>query len=144
MEINGLPLHPLVVHAVVIGVPVTALLALAYVAREHWRAWARTPLLVIGLLSAGATQLAAMSGDDLKQKLGLHSQLLEQHEMWAGRLQAGMWIFAAVIVAAWFAHAQRRTTGGILLRVLLAIGALAVGFLAFKTGDAGARAVWAQ
>ena len=47
MEINGLPLHPLVVHAVVVLSPLAALGGLLYAAVPRWRWWLRWPLVQV-------------------------------------------------------------------------------------------------
>ncbi|MFL6060847.1 MAG: hypothetical protein ACJ72E_06430, partial [Marmoricola sp.] len=103
MHINGLPLHPLVVHLVVVLAPAAGVLAVVYAAVPRWRWWTRLPLLVSGVGGALATWLAAASGDNLKHQLGLRGHLIAVHEMWAGRLQASMWAIAAVAVLAWWA-----------------------------------------
>ena len=43
MEIAGLPLHPLVVHAAVVLIPLTALLAVAFAVLPRWRWLVRWP-----------------------------------------------------------------------------------------------------
>jgi uncharacterized membrane protein len=90
MQINGIPLHPLIVHAAVVFVPLAALAVIAFVVPK-WRWAARWPALVTVVIAAVSVQLAAMTGDSLKHKVG-GSQLIENHEMWAGRLQAGTWV----------------------------------------------------
>ena len=44
MEINGVPLHPLVVHAVVVFAPLAALFGIAYAVLPNWRWALRWPL----------------------------------------------------------------------------------------------------
>lgn len=155
MNVNGLPLHPLVVHLVIVLAPTAALLAITYGLVPRWRWWSRLPLLVASIVGALATYVAAASGDSLKEALGERSQLIEVHEMWAGRLQASMWVLALVAVVAWWVlpvitplegRSDRAARFGALatpLRVVLPIVGLVAIFLVFKTGDAGARAVWA-
>jgi hypothetical protein len=152
MTINGLPLHPLVVHAAVVFVPLAALSVLAFVV-PPWRWAARWPALVLVALAAGAVQLAAMTGDSLQHQVG-RNPLVENHEMWAGRLQAATWVLAGLtLVAFWCLPHVTRLQGGedregrvaVLARplvVLLPLAAVAVIVLVVLTGDAGARAVW--
>jgi len=153
MTVNGLPLHPLVVHAAVVFVPLAALAAIAF-AVPKWRWAARWPALVLAGLAAVAVQLAAMTGDSLKEKVG-GSALVATHEMWAGRLQAGMWVLAAATLLAFWAlphatpvhgAADKEARGTVVQRplvVLLPVLAVVVLGLVVMTGDAGARAVWA-
>jgi hypothetical protein len=153
MTINGMPLHPLVVHAAVVLTPLAALAVVAYVVPK-WRWAMRWPALVSVVLAAGSVQLAAMTGDSLQHQVG-RSPLIETHEMWAGRLQTATWVLAGLtLVAFWSLPHITRITGGrdkqaraaVLekpLIVLLPLMAVAVLVLVVLTGDAGARAVWA-
>lgn len=157
MTFNGLPLHPLIVHLVVVTVPMAAICALLYGVVPRWRWVLRWPLLILAVLGAVATQLAAMSGDDLKRDIhasGHVLALIETHEQWAGRLQFGTWVLAAVaIVAAFTLPVASRLVGGAdfagrvaLLKPVLAVVLPVLGlvelYLIFRTGDAGAKAVW--
>jgi hypothetical protein len=152
MDINGIPAHPLVVHAAVVFTPLAALAAVALIV-PRWRWVVRWPALVTAAVAAGSVQLAAMTGEDLQHKVG-RSSLIETHEMWAGRLQAGMWVLAGVtLVAFWTLPSVTPLRNGedksaplpILERplvVLLPVLAVLVLILVVLTGDAGARAVW--
>jgi hypothetical protein len=152
MTINGVPLHPLVVHAAVVLTPMAVLAVLAMLV-PRWRWAARWAALTLVVLAAASVQLAAMTGDDLKHRVG-GSALIETHEMWAGRLQAGTWVLAAAtLVAFWvLPHATALRQGRdkaprlpVLVRpltLLLPVLAVAVLALVVLTGDAGARAVW--
>ncbi len=152
MTINGVPLHPLVVHAAVVLTPM-AVVAVVLLLVPRWRWAARWPALILAALAAGSVQLAAMTGDDLKHRVG-PSALIETHEMWAGRLQAATWVLAGVtLVAFWvLPHVNALRDGedkearlSVLVRpvtLLLPVLALAVLVLVVLTGDAGARAVW--
>ena len=53
MEINGLPLHPLVVHAAVIFGPLAALAALVYAVVPRWRDRLRWPMVALALVAGG-------------------------------------------------------------------------------------------
>ena len=152
MTINGVPLHPLVVHAAVVFVPL-AVLAVLSILVPRWRWASRWVALVVVALAAGSVQLAAMTGDDLKHRVG-GSALIETHEMWAGRLQAATWVLAALtLVAFWvLPHTTALRNGRdkdtrlpvlvLPVTALLPVLAVAVLILVFLTGDAGARAVW--
>ena len=51
-NLGNLPLHPLVVHAVVIGIPLAALLAFLF-AFPKTRSWARWPLAITVIGATG-------------------------------------------------------------------------------------------
>jgi uncharacterized membrane protein len=153
MTINGIPLHPLIVHAAVVLVPLAAAFALAYALLPKRRWQTRNPALVLAVVAAGSVWLAAATGDSLKQKLHEHTSIIETHEMWAGRLQASTWVLAVLVAVAWWSmphhnplpdkdHRDGVTTLAKPLMVLLPLAAVAVLVLVVLTGDAGARAVW--
>jgi uncharacterized membrane protein len=146
MEFNGLPLHPLVIHVAVVFVPLAALACLGYVV-PRWRSLLRWPMLVAALVAAGAVQLSVMSGEDLKDERHLGGALLEAHQNWAGRLQVGTWVLAGVVLVSCWAVPRLRSRGGVAvlgpaLVVVLPVVALVELYLVFRTGDAGAKAVW--
>jgi hypothetical protein len=155
MEFRGVPLHPLIIHAVVVLVPLAALSALVF-AVPKWRWVARWPAVVLAVIGAIAVQLAVISGRDLEEDRHLDSPLLHTHEEWGERLQIAMWIFAVVMVVAfWAIPYVTRISGGkdgvtriaVLekpLLVVVVLAAIAVLVLVVLTGDAGARAVWQQ
>jgi uncharacterized membrane protein len=153
MEINGVPLHPLVVHAVVVFVPLASLAAIL-MSFPKWRWLARWPALVLTLGATAATYVATLTGSDLKKERKLDSPLVETHLQWGGRLMIAMWIFAALVIVAFWAwpHVTRLSGGqdrdarvAVLekpLMVLLPVAAVAALVLVVITGDTGARAVW--
>ncbi len=154
MELNGVPLHPLVIHAVVVFVPLAALAAVA-LSIPKWRWLARWPALLLTLGATAACYVSTITGSDLMEDRGLEQlALVRTHETWGERLMIAMWIFALVVVVAFWAlpHVTRLSGGTDRvakvvalekpLMVLLPLAAAAVLVLVFLTGDAGARAVW--
>jgi hypothetical protein len=141
VQFNGVPLHPLVIHVAVVFVPLAVLAALGQLV-PRWRHALRWPLLVTGVVAGVATQLAAMTGDQLKHDRHLGGPLIEQHEMWAGRLQAGAWVLAALAVVAVLPALRRPGVAQRALLGVLAVVAVLDAYLVYQTGDAGARAVW--
>jgi hypothetical protein len=153
MTVNGIPAHPLVVHAAVVLVPLAALLATAYAVWPRWRWQTRTPAAVLAVVAAASVQLAAMTGDQLKSSLHEDTSLIHTHEQYAGLLQAAMWVLAGLMVIAWWAlphenplpdkdHREGVTVLARPLVALLPLASAAVLVLVVLTGDAGARAVW--
>jgi len=142
MEINGLPLHPLVVHAAVIFGPIAALVALAFLV-PRWRLklrWPMVGLAVIATLSIVAAYLTGNNFLDHKPELRTSPQV-QTHEDRAGQL---LWVTIAfgviALASGWFA--TRTGALRIVLDVLLGVAAVATLVLVFLTGEAGARAVW--
>jgi len=148
VTINGIPIHPLVVHAAVVLAPIAALLAVAYVVPK-WRDGLRWPLAVVAVVAAVCVWFAAYTGGQLEDTMRVSmnasphlAHAIHHHEDLAGKLQASTWVLAALGLGAWFLH----TRPGLLrngVLVLLPLGGVAALVLAVLTGDAGAQAVWA-
>ncbi|GAA4695565.1 DUF2231 domain-containing protein [Nocardioides conyzicola] len=142
MEINGLPLHPLVVHAAVIFGPIAALVALAFLV-PRWRLKLRWPMVGLAVVATLSIVAAYLTGDNfLEHKPELRSSpQVQTHEDRAGQL---LWVTIAfgviALAAGWFA--TRTGALRIVLDLLLAVAAVATLVLVFLTGEAGARAVW--
>jgi uncharacterized membrane protein len=153
VTIHGIPLHPLVVHAAVVLVPLAALFAAAYAVLPQRRWQTRTPAALLAIAAAASVQLAAMTGDQLKSSLHEDTSIIRTHEHWAGLLQAACWALAALVVVAWWAlphenplpdrdHRHGVRLLALPLSVLLPLASVTVLVLVVLTGDAGARAVW--
>lgn len=146
-QIGGLPVHVLVVHAVVVLAPVSALLALAYLV-PRWRRAVRWPMVVTAVVAAAAAFVAKESGQHLRDALGPQlegtaaGRVVASHERFGDRLFLALLVFAGlaflVVASAWIDRAALVHAGA----VLLAVAAIVVGVLTYQTGERGARAVW--
>ena len=142
MEINGLPVHALVVHAAVVFGPLAALAGIAYGVVPRWRDWLRWPLVVTATLALVSIWVSYLSGENLEEKLGISGPLLETHEERAGILRWSVTGFAvATYVAAWL-HTRPGRARYALAGVVAGLGALTLVYTVL-TGDAGAQMVWA-
>ncbi len=159
-EINGMPLHPLIIHAPVFGIPLALLLAGLF-ALPRTREWARWPLVITVLGSTAATFAARESGQALSASRGFQpgnpvGDLVIQHEMLADQLFYIMLGYAVIAVAAVLVvtrqvavpgdpasvrRSSRGPLGVVLLGLLLVVGAVALVWV-IRVGDIGARAVW--
>lgn len=145
MEINGVPLHPLVVHSAVVFTPLAVLAALAY-ALPSWRDRVRWPLVVLAAISLVSIWVAFFSGEDLREDrfatvTGPVAEKIEDHEELAGLLRISVTVFALLaFVSAWFHTRTGAVRTGLV--ALTAVAALATAVLVFLTGDAGAQATW--
>ena len=152
MEINGLPLHILVIHAAVVLGPLAALLAIAYAAAPlTWRDRLRWVALATVLIATGAIWLAWYTGDDLLDSsrfdfLADNRELrdkIDKHADLGGDLR---WVasgFAAVTLLATGLH-RRTGVAHLLLSLLLVAAAVATLVYTVLTGEAGSQAVWGQ
>ncbi len=148
MEINGLPLHVLVVHGAVVLTPLAALLCLCY-AVPAWRDRLRWPTAVGVLVAIGAVWVAYLSGSDFydsdrfTQVSGGLKEKIDDHADLGGQLRWVATGWAVVALAAVGLH-ERTGVVRVLLAGLLVVGSLATIVLTVLTGDAGAQAVWGK
>jgi hypothetical protein len=156
-KIGNLPLHPLVVHAVVVGIPLAVLLAFLF-ALPRTRSWARWPLAIVVVGATGATFVARQSGLAFQAALGIKpgnpaGNLILKHSLLANQLFYIMIVFAVIGLLNVFL-VSRSTSGegsnedsqSAIIRVGLPILLVIVAFIAFiwvvRVGDLGAHAVW--
>jgi Predicted membrane protein (DUF2231) len=156
-NLGNLPLHPLVVHAVVVGVPLAALLAFLF-AFPKTREWARWPLAITLLGATGVTFVARQSGLALEAALGIKpgnpvGDLILRHSLLANQLFYIMIGFTVIGLLNVFVVSKRTADGvegaakqSAVLRIGLPILLVAAAVVALawivRVGDLGARAVW--
>jgi hypothetical protein len=136
--ITGLPLHPLVIHGVVVGIPLMAVLTILVAVRKNLRErfswWVAGANLLLFLL----TLVAKQSGEALQAAKG--GQLAIEH----GQLGSVMPWFVLVMTAASAAVAgtSRNRALGPIAVVISIVSSVAAVWWCVRTGDAGARSVW--
>ena len=161
MEITGLPLHPLVVHAAVTLIPLSAVGAVALAVLPRWRWLTRWPAAVVAVAAAVVAWVARLSGSALLEdrpgllEVEVLRDRIERHRDLGELLSLTMLPFALlVLLAAWSLAGPTALASGRgaresripalekVLPVLLVLGALGVLVLVVLAGDAGSRAVW--
>jgi uncharacterized membrane protein len=141
--ILGLPLHPLVVHATVVLVPLTALLVILTAVSPRLRAWAGPLPLVGAVISTILAPISTSTGESLEHSLG-ESKLIEEHAELGDML---IWFCLGMLVVAgatWFLHRRGNVTKG-LGTALAALGVIAGAATMVQVvliGHSGAKAVW--
>ena len=158
-ELNGLPLHPLIVHFVVVAFPGAALLLLlsAFWPAARRRLGIITPLLALASLIA--VPLATSSGESLEEKVD-GGALLETHTELGDTLLP--WAIAVFVVAAalwaWQHYvltpdAQRPTrrsgrppgaSSRSCCRIFVVVASVGAIVTTVRIGDSGAKAVWSD
>ena len=148
-EINGLPLHPLVVHAAVVLGPIAVLAALAYVGLPRHRDLLRWVAVVAVLLATASVWAAYLTGNNFFSHGGFDhfSQKIQDriatHQGYARTLRWMTSGFAVVTVVAAWLH-DRTGAARIVLNLLVVVGAILTLVWIALTGEAGARAVWGK
>ena len=152
-QINGLPVHVLVLHAAVVFVPLLALGAVVYALVPRWRPRMGWALGLLAIVAPASAFVAMASGTQLYNRLidqglsGPGKEILDDH-MGYGQLTAwltlGLGLVSLVMVALTWRRGSTRLPlpgelgGAVALIVLAALS----GYFVFQTGDSGATAVW--
>lgn len=147
-EIAGLPLHPLVVHGAVVLVPLLVLASLAYslVPRLRGRVgWLAVGLAVVAPIAA---VVAKLSGDALREGLGLplQGQVADHRGFGTVTMWATIGLGVLTLVLVWVrrtgdgSRVRSWAAGALTVLVVLAAGVAAV--YVFRAGDLGSRMVW--
>lgn len=166
-QIGGLPLHPLVIHAAVVFVPLLAIGAVAYAVVPGWRRLLWWAVGLLALAGAGSAILARFSGVAFRQRL-LRKHLLTPEflpkvnaHMHFGTVAMWVTIALAVVTLLLLWAAPRRPAsrdgnpggvraggraGGTAVQVVFAVVVIGLAvasiYYVYRTGDSGARMVW--
>jgi hypothetical protein len=157
---SGLPAHPLFVHVPVILIPTTIVAAVVFVVKPQWLTRYGIALALVSIVAMSSIFLAMQAGAALRGALNLQGQaakLISEHSHAAHILAIVYVLFTATLIVTF--AAQRISSGmptGLhildslltpkpiltALRVLLVLLAVVAGYMCFRTGDLGAKAVW--
>ena len=158
---DGLPAHPLFVHVPVVLIPCTIVAAIVFVIKPPWLSRYGIALAVVSIVAMSSIFLTMQAGAALRRALNLQgqaAQLISEHSQAAHILAIVYVVFTATLIVTF--AAQRISSGmptglGIVdgplsspsvfagLRVVLVLLSLGAGYMCFRTGDLGAKAVWA-
>jgi uncharacterized membrane protein len=141
VNIFGLPLHPLVVHAAVVLMPLASLGALVVVVSSRARERFGWLTVAFAIAAAGAAVTARISGEALAQSLGGIAPLIATHRLY-GELTPWPAVALAITLPAGLLIRSRSKPAWVAAAALTVLAALAGLVLVVLTGDAGARAVW--
>ena len=109
--IGGIPLHPLIVHAVVVLVPLASLLLLLAAVSPRIRHWAGILTPVTATLALIMTPLATQSGEALEKRVEA-SPTLEEHTELGDSLLYFVLVLAILAWALWFLDRRAQAAVG--------------------------------
>lgn len=155
LTLDGIPLHPLVIHAVVVLLPLAALGAILVAARPVWRRTYGIPVLLLAVVGVGSVPVATLTGEQLRNSLR-PTPAIALHEGRATTLLpyaiAFLVLLAVAVIqgirddrtaagsgGAAVATSSRIVTGA---AVLAALAGIVVTGLVIWIGHSGASAVW--
>jgi uncharacterized membrane protein len=152
-QVNGLPVHALVLHAAVIFIPLLALAAVVYAVVPPWRSriwWAALLLALVAPVTAFVTR---ESGLQLYTRVIARGISAAGHRILDNHMNFGtltMWFTIALgVVTLILVLATVRRPGNrlpraadLVLALITVVLAGISGYYVFRTGDSGATAVW--
>jgi hypothetical protein len=145
--IGGLPVHALVVHAVVVLLPLACLGLIAVAVWAPWRARFGVLVVLAALAATGAVFVAKESGERLAARVGEPADhaALGSNLLWYA---LPLLVVAVVLVGVHWRAARSGVEvakGLAVVLALLAVVAAGVNlYEVYRVGDSGARAVWGQ
>jgi uncharacterized membrane protein len=157
---SGLPAHPLFVHVPVVLIPTTIVLAIVFMVKPEWFSRYGIALALVSIVAMSSVFLTMQAGAALRAELNLQgraAQLISEHSQAAHILAIVYVVFTAMLIVTF--AAQRISAGmptglGIVdrllsgkstftaLRIVLVLLSIGAGYMTFRTGDLGAKAVW--
>lgn len=142
MYVLGLPLHPLVVHAVVVLLPLASLGALAVIVSGRLRDRYGWLVVACAVVAAVSAIVAKVSGEALAASLGV-GQLVATHQSY-GQYVPYPAVALAVALPLSLVVKKRSAAGWWVAAVVAALSALAALVLVTLTGHSGATVVWGR
>ncbi|HSZ06607.1 MAG TPA: DUF2231 domain-containing protein [Solirubrobacteraceae bacterium] len=157
---SGLPAHPLFVHVPVVLIPTTIVAAIVVTFKREWLSRYGIALALVSIVAMSSIFLTMQAGAALRAALHLRgqaAQLISEHSQAAHILAVIYVLFTATLI---LTFAAQRISGGMptgldivdrllspkpivaALRVALVVLSLVAGYMVFRTGDLGAKAVW--
>lgn len=156
--ILGLPAHPLIVHAVVVLVPLAAVMVGASALSTRFRHWSRYATPLVSLAGLVMVPLASQSGEGLERSVP-RTALVQQHAELGDSLLPLMIGITAVAVAQWWLDRRalataevpeddaprtpsRQRTIGLALTVVALLVSAGTLVQVGRIGHSGAKAAW--
>jgi uncharacterized membrane protein len=158
LTIDGIPLHPLFVHAVVVLLPLAALSSVAIALVPGWRRKYAWPVLGVTLAGVAAVPVAKQAGEDfqvaLESKVGPNPAIQAHADLGTMLLPVALGFGVAVIallVAGRLADRERQAEApttktwrviSVVVSVLVILLAVGTTVQTVRAGHSGSSAVW--
>jgi hypothetical protein len=142
----GLPVHALVVHAVVVLVPLSALGVVAISLVPRWRERYGVLVLLMSTAALVMVPVATRSGERLQERIdagGVVARQIADHQEVAELIlwpTLAMWLLAGLLVL--LTRRKRAGTAVTLVAGLAVVAALLAGAAVVRAGHLGSVAVW--
>lgn len=149
-NVNGIPTHPLVVHAAIVLVPLVFICLIAFSFKKKWYITYSIPTLVLAFAAFVASWLAEESGGRFEERVR-ESNLVEKHaELGESFVNIALLLFIVVAVWAYFAWRLRKNDSpsknqnylNMAISVVVIVIAGFATFSIYEVGHSGAKSVW--
>jgi hypothetical protein len=141
--IFDLPVHPLVVHGVVVLLPLSAICVVLLAVVPSWRARYGPPVLVLATASVLLVPVAQLSGKWLRGQLGYPPESFTHGQLGDDLLWYALvfWVFAGLLI---LLDSSRGSRGTVVttVAILAVVASVAMIVHVVRVGDAGSRSVW--
>ena len=150
-QLNGLPVHVLVVHAAVVFVPLLAVGAIVYALVPRWRTRVGWAVVLLAVAAPVATLAAKLSGEELEARLlqqgvsGRGAEIISDHSGYGNLtfwFALALGVVSLVMVLATSRGRSLPRVAELGMAAVMVVLAAVSGFYVFQTGDSGATAVW--
>lgn len=142
--IAGLPAHPLLVHAIVVLVPLVALLEIVCALWPAARARLVWLVLALAVVTAALAPLTVEAGEAMYASFAQPSAVLQEHAErgdWMPYVAVALVAVALALALLHWRSGHGRTTAAAVTVVAVLVGLAAIAVV-IRVGDSGARAVW--
>ncbi|WP_232665331.1 DUF2231 domain-containing protein [Pseudonocardia sp. TRM90224] len=145
ITVDGIPAHPLLVHAVVVLVPLAAVGAIALAVRPVWGRTYGVLVALAAVVGAITATMAKLAGDQLEAAIEItpgFAPVIAQHGRFGLYTVVASWIFAVLTVAS--VVLERRMTGPAprVAATASALAGIAAIVCTVLAGHSGSAAVW--
>ena len=150
-QLNGLPVHVLVVHAAVVFVPLLAVGAIVYALVPRWRTRVGWAVVLLAVAAPVATLAAKLSGEELEARLlqqgvsGRGAEIISDHSGYGNLtfwFALALGVVSLVMVLATSRGRSLPRVAELGMAAVMVVLAAISSFYVFQTGDSGATAVW--
>jgi hypothetical protein len=140
--IAGLPVHILAVHAVVVLLPLMAVVTMAVAVRRTWRSAAPFVMVADAVVLVSAF-VAKESGEVLQKRLNqFNPGVAHDHAEYGDLVPYFAFALLVAAVLVWLTSRRARLVP-VAVVVAVLTGVASIGWT-YLTGDSGARAVWSD
>ena len=144
--VNGLPAHVLLVHAIVVLLPLSALLLVLTALSPAIRRRLAGPNAILSVLVVLLVPLTTSAGEWLESRVPQSATLRQHTELGDSAIFYALPIAALALVVWWLqrrSRAMSTVVTGVVAVLSVAVGAAGV-YGIYRIGDSGAKAAWSS